>query len=191
MPPVDKPPSGDGWLHEIKYDGFRFMAPCDGGGVRLITRHGNDFTRRFPLAAAAVQALPGRSFLIDGEAIVTNGDGLAVFDLIHHKRHGDDAVLIAFDLIKLDGEDRDVLQSNSASASWPGWCAPRVPALCSMSITKATATSCSRMPASSAARALSRSGLARCTAPAGRRTGSRSRTRLRPRLNVKRKIGPR
>ena len=42
--------------------------------------------------------------MIDGEAI-TNGDGLAVFDLIRHKRHGDDAVLIAFDLIELDGED--------------------------------------------------------------------------------------
>ena len=47
-----------------------------------ITRHGNDFTARFPLAAAAVSALSARSFLIDGEAIVTNSDGLAMFDLI-------------------------------------------------------------------------------------------------------------
>ena len=47
------------------------MARRDGAGVQLITRNGHDFTRRFPLAAAAVQALPGRSFLIDGEAIVT------------------------------------------------------------------------------------------------------------------------
>jgi hypothetical protein len=39
--------------------------------------------------------VPARSFLIDGEAIVTNGDSLAVFDLIRHKRHGDAAVLIA------------------------------------------------------------------------------------------------
>jgi len=73
--------------------------------VRLITRHGNDFTSRFPLAAATVTALPARSFLIDGEAIVTNASGLAVFDLIRRKRHGGDAVLIAFDLIELDGED--------------------------------------------------------------------------------------
>src|SRR5262249_41131137 len=50
-------------------------------------------------------ALPARSFMIDGEAIVTNGDGLAVFDLIRHKRHGDAAVLWAFDLIELDGDD--------------------------------------------------------------------------------------
>ena len=104
--PADRPPSGDGWLHEIKHDGIRILARRDGAGVRLITRHGNDFTSRFPLAVAAVTALPARSFLLDGEAIVTNDRGLAVFDLIRrHKRHGDDAVLIAFDLIELDGED--------------------------------------------------------------------------------------
>jgi bifunctional non-homologous end joining protein LigD len=103
--PAKRPPAGANWIHEIKHDGFRIMARRDGANVRLITRHGNDFTSRFPLAAAAVAALPAQSFLIDGEAIVTNGDGLAVFDLIRHKRHSDAAVLIAFDLIELDGED--------------------------------------------------------------------------------------
>jgi bifunctional non-homologous end joining protein LigD len=75
--PAAKPPAGAGWLHEIKHDGFRIMARRNGAGVRLITRHGNDFTARFPLAAAAATALPGRSFLIDGEAIVTDDGGLA------------------------------------------------------------------------------------------------------------------
>ncbi|HET8921003.1 MAG TPA: DNA ligase [Xanthobacteraceae bacterium] len=103
--PAERPPSGRGWLHEIKHDGFRIMARRDSAGVRLITRHGNDFTLRFPLAVAAVSALPSRSFLIDGEAIVTNGDGLAVFELIRRARHGDKAVLCAFDLIELDGDD--------------------------------------------------------------------------------------
>ena len=103
--PAKAPPSGPGWLHEIKHDGFRIMARRDGAGVRLFTRHGNDFTSRFPLAVTAVGALSARSFLLDGEAIVANERGLAVFDLIRHKRHGDDAVLIAFDLIELDGKD--------------------------------------------------------------------------------------
>jgi hypothetical protein len=85
--PAKAPPSGPGWIHEIKHDGMRIMARRDKAGVRLITRHGNDFTSRFPFVVAAVTALPARSFLIDGEAIVTNGDGLAVFDLIRHKRH--------------------------------------------------------------------------------------------------------
>jgi bifunctional non-homologous end joining protein LigD len=84
--PAKRPPAGANWIHEIKHDGFRIMARRDGGGVRLITRHGNHFTSRFPLAAAAVAVLPARSFLLDGEAIVTNGDGLAVFDLIRRKR---------------------------------------------------------------------------------------------------------
>jgi bifunctional non-homologous end joining protein LigD len=103
--PAKAPPAGPGWIHEIKHDGMRIMARRDGAGVRLITRNGNDFTSRFPFVVAAISALPARSFLIDGEAIVTNGDGLAVFDLIRHKRHGEAAVLCAFDLIELDGED--------------------------------------------------------------------------------------
>jgi len=72
--PAKHPPSGDGWLHEIKHDSFRIMARRDSVGVRLITRNGNDFTSRFPIIVAAVTALPAQSFLIDGEAIVTNGD---------------------------------------------------------------------------------------------------------------------
>ena len=105
--PAKRPPAGANWIYEIKHDGFRIMARRDSAGVRLITRHGNDFTARFPLVVVvvAVTALPAHSFLLDGEAIVTNGDGLAVFDLIRRKRHADDAVLIAFDLIELDGED--------------------------------------------------------------------------------------
>jgi bifunctional non-homologous end joining protein LigD len=103
--PAKAPPSSPGWLHEIKHDGFRILARRDGAGVQLFTRNGNDFTARFPLAVDAVTRLPAHSFLLDGEAIVTNERDLAVFDLIRHQRHGKDAVLIAFDLVELDGED--------------------------------------------------------------------------------------
>ena len=51
LSPAKAPPSGPDWIHEIKHDGFRIMARRDAAGVRLITRNGNDFTRRFPLAA--------------------------------------------------------------------------------------------------------------------------------------------
>jgi bifunctional non-homologous end joining protein LigD len=103
--PAKAPPSGPGWIHEIKHDGFRILARRDSAGVRLFTRNGNDFTARFPLAVDAITRLPAHSFLLDSEAIVTNERGLAVFDLIRHQRHGKDAVLIAFDLIELEGED--------------------------------------------------------------------------------------
>ena len=73
--------------------------------MRLLTRKGNNFASRFPQIVAAVTLLPAQSCLIDGEAIVCNGDGLAVFDLIREYRHDSAAVLCAFDLLELDGED--------------------------------------------------------------------------------------
>ena len=103
--PAKAPPSGPGWLHEIKHDGFRILARRDIAGVQLITRAGNDFSGRFPFIAMAVGKLPVRSCLIDGEAIVCDAKGLAVFDLI--RRHGTiaSAVHCAFDLLELDGDD--------------------------------------------------------------------------------------
>jgi bifunctional non-homologous end joining protein LigD len=100
--PADRPPIGGDWLHEIKHDGFRIMARRDAAGVRLLTRNGHDFAGRFPLAGAAVAALPARSCLIDGEAIVTDRNGLAVFDLIRGHRSSAAAILCAFDLIGWD-----------------------------------------------------------------------------------------
>ena len=81
------------------------MARRDAAGVRLLTPNGHDFAERFPMAAAAVAALPARSSLIDGEAIVTDRNGLAVFDLIRGRQPSEAAVLCAFDLLELDGED--------------------------------------------------------------------------------------
>ena len=57
-PPAKVPPSGPGWLHEIKHDGFRILARRDPAGVRLITRAGNDFSGRCPFIASAVDKLP-------------------------------------------------------------------------------------------------------------------------------------
>jgi bifunctional non-homologous end joining protein LigD len=102
--PADKPPAGRDWIHEIKHDGFRIMTQRDAAGVRLLTRNGHDVAGRFPMAAAAVAALPARACLIDGEAIVCDANGLAVFNLIRGQRPAA-AVLCAFDLLELDGED--------------------------------------------------------------------------------------
>jgi ATP-dependent DNA ligase len=103
--PANAPPSGPGWIHEIKHDGFRILARRDSAGVRLITRKGNDFTDRFPLIATALKSLPVRSCLIDGEAIVCDENGLAIFDLIRGHGSKTSAVLCAFDLLELDGKD--------------------------------------------------------------------------------------
>jgi hypothetical protein len=79
-------------FHEIKHDGFRILARRDSAGVRLITRKGNDFSSCFPFIAMAVSKLPVRSCLIDGEAIVCDDNGLAVFELIRRHRAGEHAV---------------------------------------------------------------------------------------------------
>ncbi len=100
-----QPPAGPGWIHEIKHDGFRILAHRQGRSTRLITRNGRDLADRFPLAAAAIEALPIRSCVIDGEAIVCDDNGLAVFDLIRGHGSNGRAVLCAFDLLEVNGED--------------------------------------------------------------------------------------
>ena len=172
---ANSPPAGPGWIHEIKHDGFRIMARRDAAGVRLITRKGNDVTRRFPLIAAAVGELSAGSCLIDGEAIVTNDDGLAVFDLI--RRHNAKAVLAAFDLIELDGEDLRRTPIEQRKDRLLRLTRGNTPASRSMLTTLSMARSFSKIPASLAVKALCRSALARTTAPVASSIGSRSRTR--------------
>ena len=100
-----KPPAGPGWVHEIKHDGYRLQVRREGGVVRLFTRRGYDWSERYPAIARTAAALRGASFTIDGEAVVCGPDGVAVFDALH--RHGavSEAMLYAFDLLELDGED--------------------------------------------------------------------------------------
>jgi bifunctional non-homologous end joining protein LigD len=102
---AERPPAGPGWIHEIKHDGFRILAHRRGRSVRLITRNGHDLGDRFPVAAEAIEALPVRPCVIDGEAIVRDDNGLAVFELIRGHGTNAGAVLCAFDLLVVNGED--------------------------------------------------------------------------------------
>ena len=77
---TDNLPSGSQWLHEIKHDGFRIIARKSNGPVRLYSRPGNDFTRRFPLIIEALERLRSRSCIIDGEAVACDDNGLASFE---------------------------------------------------------------------------------------------------------------
>ena len=60
---VDQPPDGTGWLHELKFDGYRMHARLDRGAVRLLTRTGLDWTHKYP----AIASLPVRQAYLDGE----------------------------------------------------------------------------------------------------------------------------
>jgi bifunctional non-homologous end joining protein LigD len=81
------------------------MVRRDPAGVRLLTRNGYDWTGRFPRIAAAAEALRARSFLIDGEAVACDGDGLSVFDRLRYRRQDGRVFLYAFDWLELNGRD--------------------------------------------------------------------------------------
>ena len=99
------PPTGSGWIHEIKFDGFRLLARRDGPRVRLFTRNGYDWTERFPLIRQGMAALQVRSCLIDGEAVCCEVDGVPSFELLRYRHHDGAVFLYAFDLLELDGRD--------------------------------------------------------------------------------------
>ena len=93
-------------LHEVKHDGFRFQARRDAAGVRLLTRRGNDWSSRYPAVLEAARALKASSCQIDGELVVIDQNGLAVFSLPRRgERVNSAACLLAFDLLELDGGD--------------------------------------------------------------------------------------
>jgi ATP-dependent DNA ligase len=102
---ADKAPSSANWIHEIKHDGFRMMVRRDAAGVRLLTRNGIDWTTRFPLIAEAAAALRVKYFLIDGEAVCCDGEGMPVFDRLRYRRDDRHVFLYAFDLLQLDSRD--------------------------------------------------------------------------------------
>jgi bifunctional non-homologous end joining protein LigD len=78
LPP--RPPTGPGWAHEIKHDGYRLIVRRDGVAVRLFTRRGHDWTERYPTIASAAAKLRAKSLTMDGEAVVCGPDGIALFD---------------------------------------------------------------------------------------------------------------
>jgi bifunctional non-homologous end joining protein LigD len=100
-----KPPVGRDWVHEIKHDGYRLQVRRDGDTVRLFTRRGYDWSTRYPAIVRTAAALRCTSLTIDGEAVVCGPDGVAIFDALHRRGIVSEAMLFAFDLLEIDGED--------------------------------------------------------------------------------------
>jgi bifunctional non-homologous end joining protein LigD len=98
------PPAGDGWLFELKFDGWRVQLHKAGVSSMLYGRNGGDFTRRFPRTAAAVLGLPTRSCVIDGELIAAGRHGQPDFIALLHGRHVSTCVY-CFDPLELNGRD--------------------------------------------------------------------------------------
>ncbi|WP_439817530.1 DNA ligase D [Zavarzinia sp. CC-PAN008] len=106
---VAKSPSGDKWLHEIKFDGYRLQARIAADGVRLLTRSGLDWTDRFGQALPdALASLDLAGSLLDGELVVENAAGASDFSALQadlSAGRGDRFVYYAFDAPFLAGRD--------------------------------------------------------------------------------------
>jgi bifunctional non-homologous end joining protein LigD len=76
-------PVGAEWFHEIKYDGYRLRVEREGDRVRLITRGGYDWTKRFPWIAEAALRNRRKQFAVDGEAVILGVDGIAAAECHH------------------------------------------------------------------------------------------------------------
>ncbi|AOF94518.1 MULTISPECIES: DNA ligase D [unclassified Sphingobium] len=104
---VDHVPSGDRWIHELKYDGYRTLLAIGGGEGRAYTRSGLDWSDRFAGLIGDAVTLDVASALIDGEAVVIMPDGRTSFQALQAALKGDPGKIdyVAFDLLELDGED--------------------------------------------------------------------------------------
>jgi bifunctional non-homologous end joining protein LigD len=104
---VDTVPTGDQWLHEMKYDGYRLEVAVGGGTARAYTRSGLDWSEKFAEIVAQAATLDVQSALLDGEAVVMDENGRSSFQVLQGALKGAPASIdyMAFDLLELDGED--------------------------------------------------------------------------------------
>src|SRR5215471_528035 len=98
-------PDGPDWIHEIKYDGYRLRVQRDGDRVRLITRGGYDWTKRYPWIVEAALKNRQKRFVIDGEAVILGVDGISDFEALHSGKHNEEVQLCAFDILVEGGDD--------------------------------------------------------------------------------------
>lgn len=109
---VDSAPKGDGWIYELKFDGYRLLARVDGRDVKLFTRNGHDWTPRLNALAKDVQALGLDAAWLDGEIVVRGPEGAPDFQLLQNAfdtspRSAERARIefFVFDLPFADGRD--------------------------------------------------------------------------------------
>ncbi len=102
-------PESEDWLFELKYDGYRILSFIEGSNVRLVTRNGNDYTRRFQdIAYSLLDLADGRAMIFDGEMVVTDASGKTDFQALQSymkNPKGKSLTYIIFDLLALDGMD--------------------------------------------------------------------------------------
>ncbi len=102
---AERLPEGEGWVYELKLDGFRAQAIRDSGGLRLCSKNGKDFTGKFPQVVAALQEalLPGT--VLDGELVAFDKAGKPSFRAMQDADRDTSVVFFAFDVLAMRGKD--------------------------------------------------------------------------------------
>ncbi len=102
---VDAPPTGDQWLHELKFDGYRMLAHVAAGEVRFFSRNGKDWTSKFANLTRALTTLPITNAILDGEVVVVDEKGNSSFQRLQQAMGAGSAAFIfpIVDVIYLDG----------------------------------------------------------------------------------------
>jgi bifunctional non-homologous end joining protein LigD len=102
----DSPPAGDGWLHEVKFDGYRVQLHKDNQHVTIFSKNGADFTKRFKPIVEALLALPAKSIIIDGEIVASDQEDHPNFYALHARKIKNKALCVwCFDLLNINGKD--------------------------------------------------------------------------------------
>jgi len=103
---VKEPPSGDEWLHELKFDGYRMLCRIDRDRVTVWSRNRNDWTDKFHNVVEALKSLKATNAILDGEIVIVDAEGRSSFQKLQRamgKTTTTGFVYEAFDLIYLDG----------------------------------------------------------------------------------------
>ena len=113
-------PEGPGWSLEVKFDGYRIEAIKNGSNVRLLSRRGNDFTKRFVKVAEAISKINTDSAVLDGEVVAVDDSGHVSFQMLQNRAKlpkGWQLLYYAFDLLHLNGKDMRSLPLKERRAS--------------------------------------------------------------------------
>jgi bifunctional non-homologous end joining protein LigD len=104
---IERVPSGERWIHEIKFDGYRVQVHIRDAAVTVFTRRGNDWTNRLKKIADDAWHINAGSAIIDGEVVVPATDGTTDFSVLQNELKGksNKIVIVAFDLLYLNGYD--------------------------------------------------------------------------------------
>jgi bifunctional non-homologous end joining protein LigD len=104
---VDHVPSGSGWIHEMKYDGYRCLLAIGGGKAKVYTRSGLDWSDKFPEIVEAAAGLEVGSALLDGEIVSLDDKGNTGFSALQQaiSEGGRGLTLFLFDALEIEGED--------------------------------------------------------------------------------------